>query len=235
MFGSLTVQRSFNSNTAPIYNGAIAPDPKDPDHGRQNNQGFEGLTISPDGKSLFVLLQSAARQEGGALSSKRRNTRLLKYALKQEKGGKKGGVEVSYESEFVVPLPTYVNGEDKARVAAQSEIHYISDTQLLVLARDSSAGRGQEDPLSRYRHVDIIDFSGATNIKGSKFDDIQDGNVTAGGISDPCKLFSHLEMLRSTGLTRLNCLCSRQAYCWNYTSRILLLYRLQHQLGAQQV
>ncbi|KAL2129231.1 hypothetical protein VTI74DRAFT_8060 [Chaetomium olivicolor] len=176
---------SFNSNTAPIYNRSMVPDPKDPDHGRQNNQGFEGLTISPDGTTLWVMLQSAARQEGGASSSKRRNTRLLKYALRQKKDGKQGGVEVAYEAEFVVPLPTYTNGEGKKRVAAQSEIHYISDTQLLVLSRDSSAGRGQEDPLSRYRHVDIVDVSAATNIKGTKFDDIHNGNVTAGGIEDP--------------------------------------------------
>jgi hypothetical protein len=126
------------------------------------------------------MLQSAARQDGGASSSKRRNTRLLKYAL-----GKQN--EATYEAEYVVPLPTYVNGEGKTRVAAQSEIHYVSDTQLLVLARDSSAGRGQEDPLSRYRGVDIVDIAGATNIKGPKFDDVQNGNVTVGGVDSPCK------------------------------------------------
>ncbi|KAK4128068.1 hypothetical protein N657DRAFT_685678 [Parathielavia appendiculata] len=168
---------SFNSNTPPIYNQSIVPDPEDPHHGRQNNQGFEGLTISADGKTLWVMLQSAARQDGGASSSKRRNTRLLKYVLNKQ--------EVTYETEYVVPLPTYINGEGKTRVAAQSEIHYISDTQLLVLARDSSAGRGQDDPLSRYRSVDVVDISAATNIKGPKFDDIQNGNVTAGGIESP--------------------------------------------------
>ena len=54
---------SYNSNTAPIYDHSLVPNPADPDHGRQNNQGFEGLTISPDGKSLWVMLQSAARQD----------------------------------------------------------------------------------------------------------------------------------------------------------------------------
>lgn len=174
---------SYNSNTAPIYDSKVVPDPEDPDHGRQNNQGFEGLTISADGKSLFVMLQSAARQEGGASSSKRRNTRLLKYAL---------GSEITYEAEYVVPLPTFTNAEGKTRVAAQSEVHYISDTQLLVLPRDSSVGRGQKDPQSLYRHVDIVDVSRATNIKGTKFDDLQNGNITAGGISDPCQSFSLL-------------------------------------------
>ncbi|KAM7183999.1 Esterase-like activity of phytase domain containing protein [Naviculisporaceae sp. PSN 640] len=179
---------SFASNNPPIYGQITAPNPTDPDHGRQNNQGFEGLTVSPDGKTLWVMLQSATRQDGGASSSKRRNTRFLKYSLKKPHGPRRHNddkVDVKYEAEYVVPLPTFVNAAGQTRVAAQSEIHYISDTQFLVLPRDSSVGRGYSETLSRYRHVDVVDISGATNIKGPKFDDIQDGNITAGGITSP--------------------------------------------------
>ncbi|KAK0727593.1 esterase-like activity of phytase-domain-containing protein [Lasiosphaeria miniovina] len=171
---------SYNSNTPPIYNATQIPVPGDPDHGRQNNQGFEGLTVSPDGKTLFVMLQSAARQEGGASSSKRRNTRFLKYSITKDSKPR-----ITYEAEWVIPLPTFKNAAGNTRVAAQSEIHYVSDTQFLVLPRDSSAGRGQADPLSRYRHVDVVDVSAATNIKGAKFDDIKNGNITSGGIENP--------------------------------------------------
>lgn len=171
---------SFSSDSAPIYNSDQLPDPEDPDHGRQNNQGYEGLTMSPDGKSLWVMLQSATQQDGGASSSKRRNTRFLQYAV--------DGNKVTYTAEYVVPLPTYVNAKGNTRVAAQSEIHYVSDTQFFVLPHDTNGGRGQDDPLSRYRHVDIVDISGATNIKGAKFDDIQNGNITTGGTSKPCEL-----------------------------------------------
>ena len=38
--------------------------PANPTQGRQNNQGFEGLAVSPHGKNLYVLLQSACEQEG---------------------------------------------------------------------------------------------------------------------------------------------------------------------------
>ncbi|KAK0649984.1 esterase-like activity of phytase-domain-containing protein [Cercophora newfieldiana] len=172
---------SFNSNTPPIYDKEQVPKPADPDHGRQNNQGFEGLSISPDGKTLWVMLQSAARQEGGASASKRRMTRFLKYGLKKKRDGR---VETKYEAEYVVPLPTFTDADNATRVGAQSEIHYVSDTQFLVIARDSSVGRGTKDPLSRYRHVDVVDISGATNIKGPKYDDIQNGNITAGGITN---------------------------------------------------
>lgn len=144
------------------------------------------------------MLQSAAEQDGGASSSKRRNTRLLKYALRRTHKKKKGGdIEVKYKAEYAVPLPTYENSEGKTRVAAQSAIHYISDSQLLVLARDSDAGRGQDDPLSRYRHVDIVDISGATNIAGPRFDDIHNGNITVGGTQDPCKYLSLLPMFKT--------------------------------------
>ena len=179
---------SFNSNTPPIYNPGFVSDPADPDHGRQNNQGFEGLTISPDGNTLWVMLQSAARQDGGASSSKRRNTRFLKYSLARDNNG---AVTVTYAAEYVVPLATFTNAAGNSRVAAQSEIHYISDTQFLVLGRDSSVGRGQADPVSVYRHVDIVDITSATNIKGPQFDDIRNGNITSGGIEKACKCYPY--------------------------------------------
>ncbi len=44
------------------FNSTIAPD-----NGRRNNQGFEGVALSPDGKRLSALLQSATvRDTNGA-------------------------------------------------------------------------------------------------------------------------------------------------------------------------
>ena len=50
-----------------------------PLNGRRNNQGFEGVSLSPDGTRLFALLQSACIQDSdqAANNQKAKNTRLL--------------------------------------------------------------------------------------------------------------------------------------------------------------
>jgi hypothetical protein len=145
---------SFNAASPPIYNPDLKTKPEDPTSGRGNNQGLEALTRSPDGKALYTMLQSATIQDGGKSSSKRRNTRLLSYKVKDNK--------VELTGEYAVQLPVLPSG----RVASQSEMIYISETQFLVLARDSGAGHGQSNSESIYRNADVIDISEATNLLG---------------------------------------------------------------------
>ena len=134
---------SFSADSPPIFNPNAHPIPSNPITGRQNNQGFEGLTMSEDGKSLFVLLQSAAIQDTGSpISATRRNTRLLQWNLNKGK----------WVGEWVVQLPTYLDA-GATKIAAQSELHFLDDNRFLVLARDSSKGFGQSSSLSLYRHV----------------------------------------------------------------------------------
>ncbi|KAF2500433.1 hypothetical protein BU16DRAFT_478840 [Lophium mytilinum] len=158
---------SFSADSPPLYALNSTVTPADPDSGRQNNQGFEGLTASPDGKSLYVLIQSALEQEGGTKKSHRRNARLLQYSL-----SKHGNAE--YVAEYVVQLPIFGDNQ----VTAQSEIHYISPTQFLILARDSGAGHGQPNSESVYRHADVFDISNATNVK-SAADDATGGAIAS--------------------------------------------------------
>lgn len=149
--------------------------PEEVDSGRVNNHGFEGLTASPDGKNLYALLQAATHQDGGESKSTERYTRMVQYSLNFGRP--------SLVGEYVVPLPTYASGK-KPNVAPQSEIHYISPTQFAILARDSNAGHGAASSTSLYRHADIFDISGATNIKGAKYD-CANCTVAPGGVLDP--------------------------------------------------
>lgn len=152
---------SFASNTPGV--GQPAPSPVDPTTGRQNNQGLEGLTLSPDGHTLYALLQSATRQDGGnGGSSPRRNTRLFAYDITDP-------TTPSLKGEYVVQLPTYVDGRN-TRVAAQSELLALDDSTFLMLARDGN-GLGTNNPTSLFRQVMLVDLDGATNIAGSLYDD----------------------------------------------------------------
>lgn len=145
--------------------GAPHPDPKDPETGRQNNQGFEGMAYEPDSKRLTVLLQSALRQDGGDKKSTRNNTRALVYDAADPD-------HLKLIAEYVVPLPVFKEG-DKTLVAAQSELVALGDGRFLVLARDSNNGWGVKGATSLYRRVDLLDFKGATNIAGTEFDGLK--------------------------------------------------------------
>ncbi|KAI1750757.1 esterase-like activity of phytase-domain-containing protein [Xylaria castorea] len=156
---------SFSADSPPRYDDNGAGDdvtPADPDTGRDNNHGFEGLTVSADGKSLYVLLQAATVQEGGLNKQTERYTRFLKYDISNR-------LAPIYSGEWIVPLPLYVDPTAKPsknpKVAAQSEILAIGNGQFFVLSRDSDAGNGQEVTESVYRQIDVFDISGATNIK----------------------------------------------------------------------
>ena len=142
--------------------GASAPDPKDPDTGRQNNQGLEGLAMTPDGKFLIAALQSATRQDGGDKGSTRDKTRALVYDLADP-------ANLKLLHEYIVPLPTFKNG-DKTAVAAASEVVALADDKFLLLARDSGNGYGVEKDTSAFRNILVVELAGATDIAGTPFD-----------------------------------------------------------------
>jgi hypothetical protein len=134
---------SFSADSPPYFDNKGAGDdvyPADNPTGRDNNHGFEGLTVTGDGNTLYALMQAALNQEGGTGKQTERYTRLVKYDLSVPTAPK-------YAREFVVPLPLYNDPTAKAcknpKVAAQSEIFDIQDGQFFVLARDSGAGHGQ--------------------------------------------------------------------------------------------
>jgi hypothetical protein len=154
-------QDSFSSNNPGP--DAPAPKPANPESGRQNNQGFEGLALTPDGKYLVALLQSATRQDGGTSPETRQNTRMLTYDVIDRDHPK-------LVREYVVPLPFYTNAEGKRRIAAQSELLALDDNRFLVICRDSDGGYASKSPTSRYRRIELLDTSKATNIAGSPYD-----------------------------------------------------------------
>jgi hypothetical protein len=154
------VENFSSNNPGP---GATAPKPLNPDTGRQNNQGFEGLARTPDGRHLVAFLQSATRQDGGDAAETRRHTRALTYDMTDP-------AKLKLVAEHVVPLPLFQDEQGRQRVAAQSEALALSDSRFLLLSRDSGNGYGLKGAESRYRRIDLLDLAGATNIAGTEYD-----------------------------------------------------------------
>lgn len=185
---------SFASNNAGV--GQNAPSPANPVTGRQNNQGLEGLSVSADGRTLFALLQSATRQDGGTGGTgPRANTRLLAYDLTTGTPVLKG--------HYIVQLPAYLDA-GATRYAAQSEMLAINSTQFLVLARDGN-GHGLANPQSNYRKILVYDISGATNLLGTAYEaattPVAPGGVLVAGIT-PAARTELIDLNDSTQLAK---------------------------------
>ncbi len=117
--------------------GSLQP----PDTGRRNNQGLEGMSLSPDGRTLFVALQSALMQDSATGNAAgRTDIRVLAYDVSSTPTPAKP------VAHYVMQLPAYNadgNGGAPNRTAAQSEIRALDDHRFLMLARDG-AGLGAE-------------------------------------------------------------------------------------------
>lgn len=173
-----------------------------PTTGRRNNQGLEGMSVSPDNTRLFALMQSALVQDTGAGTQGRYNTRLYVFDI--------AGANVENPvliAEHAVQLPRYTlngNGAAVNNMAAQSEVIALSNTQLLTLPRDGNGlGKGDTNP-PVIKTVDLVDFSSATNILGlydTEGAQISPGAVLNGGIV-PAKSTVVVNLLSTADLTK---------------------------------
>ena len=159
----------FSSNNPPA---GVQHDSGDPVTGRQNNQGFEGMSVSPDGKTLFVVNQSALRQDLDPSNAKgtRRNVRVLVYDVT-------AGPRLLHE--YALQLPVYRDG-DQVNVAAQSELLAIDGHRFLLLCRDSGGGFASKRPQSLYRKIVLVNTRGATDLVG-RYDGAADA-IAPGGV-----------------------------------------------------
>ncbi|MBC8101784.1 MAG: esterase-like activity of phytase family protein [Cytophagales bacterium] len=145
--------------------------------GRQDNRGFEGLTISPDGKTLYAILQDPLVNEGSQ-NDGRRSTNLRIIAYDVETGNQKS--QYVYQLESIATINDRIPGTsndfsatNQGRSIGVSSITAISDTKFLVIERDNR-GLGVDNPLATTdpasanvgtKRIYLIDISGATDVK----------------------------------------------------------------------
>ncbi|MBH1556861.1 esterase-like activity of phytase family protein [Stenotrophomonas maltophilia] len=143
--------------------GSLAP----PQSGRRNNQGVEGMGLSPDGSRLFVALQSATLQDSAQGNAAGRiNTRVLVYDVTASPTPQQP------IGHYVMALPAYAHdGKGKLdRTAAQSELRALDAHRFLLLARDGNGlGKDGNDPIV-YKSVLLVDVSSASNLAGSIYE-----------------------------------------------------------------
>ncbi|SFS66008.1 esterase-like activity of phytase family protein [Saccharopolyspora flava] len=116
---------------------------------RTPNQGMEGLTITPDGRTLVGMMQSALQQPDlTAEQDEVTATRIVTYDL-----------VTKATREFV-----YLLDDPKENGGAVSEITALSDSTFLVDERDGDFGPGA------YKKLFTIDLAGATDVQGRDVD-----------------------------------------------------------------
>ncbi|NEW08774.1 esterase-like activity of phytase family protein [Paenibacillus sp. SYP-B3998] len=121
---------------------------------RISNRGFEGVTISPDGKYLYTSIQSPMANPDKKTGEASRNLRILKMdlATKQVIG------EYVYVAE---QAGLFTNVKQKDVVI--SDLSALSSNVMLVDERDKNAGAD-----AQLKRIYKADFSKATNVLGTE-------------------------------------------------------------------
>lgn len=123
---------------------------------RQGNRGIEGLAVSPDEKFLYAMVQNPLANPDIKAYQGARNTRLIKFDRVQEK------VVGEWVYQLADPQSFGFDPSPRQNEPRISEITAIGDDRLLVLERTEKTTKLFE-----------ITLAGASNIMGSKWDDVE--------------------------------------------------------------
>jgi hypothetical protein len=121
--------------------------------GRQANRGMEGLAISPDGTTLYGMMQNALIQDHGlnpgTVDRLGLNNRILKINL-----------ATGETHEYVYVLDAINRGQ------GVSEILAINDHEFLVIERDNRSNLQSPPQAPTRKTIYKIDLAGATDVSG---------------------------------------------------------------------
>jgi len=182
----------FTSQNTAGVDVSKASDPLVQTGGRRDNQGMEAVDITPDGKFLVSMLQSATRQDTpGNLDNNRSYTRLFVYDIS------KNATPSSPVGHYLVELPTFSSkgvGAAANKTAAQSEIVALSSNTFMVLTRDGNGnGAGNAGPKSSstnvgfadnplvFKSIALVSTANATNLAGTAYETGYTAAVTGTG------------------------------------------------------
>lgn len=131
--------------------------------GPQNNLGFEGLSLSPDGTQLVAAFESALKQDGEVASFEMGSkNRFLVFNVDKASKTIKYASQFFYETEPV--FKPNKNAESKGN--GVSEILHVDNNRLFVVERATVF----QDDLGYGNHVRIYEFNKTLRSKNLVFD-----------------------------------------------------------------
>ncbi len=123
---------------------------------RTKNKGMEGLTVTPDGRTLVGIMQSALTVSDYGLDAKGKTIKPANVAPVRI-------VTVDLRTKAIHEY-LYLLTNPATTVSAVSEITALSDTKFLVDERDGNQG---EPGQATFKNLYEIDLTGATDVKGN--------------------------------------------------------------------
>ncbi len=127
--------------------------------GTRTNLGYEGMTITPDGATLYTANEEALAQDGPiATLTGGTNIRIVEYDLRAERA--RPGAERVYQAEklFAQPNPPTAFGDNGVTAFAWIK-HLLPRYDLLALERSFATGVGNDVNIYGVRLADAQDVS----------------------------------------------------------------------------
>lgn len=139
--------------------------------GRQDNRGYEGLTISRDGRTAFAILQDPLVNEGrGDQGRRSQNLRIVRFDIASGEATGQFIYQLEHRDQINARIPGTANDfseNDQGRSIGVSSITQLADGSFLVIERDNR-GLGEADPtgagLVGSKRVYRIRLDGATDV-----------------------------------------------------------------------
>ncbi|MCC5634326.1 esterase-like activity of phytase family protein [Nostoc sp. CHAB 5844] len=170
--------------------------------GRQDNRGFEGVTLTPDGSRLFAVLQDPLVNEGSPDGRRSNNLRIVEFNTNTGNST----AQYIYQLESLVDINARVpdnnfGANSQGRNIGVSSITALNNNEFLILERDNR-GFGVEDPTGAIpvasKRIYKIDLTGATDVTDIS---LTDTNTLPNGVTPVNKtLFADIaDFLRNAG------------------------------------
>ena len=147
--------------------------------GRQDNRGFEGITVSGDGSKAWAIMQDPLLDDAATAGEGRRSNNLRIVEFDVATGT--ATAQYAYQLEALAAINGRIPGTaDDFGATAQgrnigaSSITWIGGTKFLVIERDNR-GEGPDNLLAGAllpvgsKRIYMIDIAGATDVSNTKF------------------------------------------------------------------